>query len=738
MGRIINRLASGLRAASPRFDKAWRTGVKVKRGAKTTIIIVCFLLFFSATSSMLSSGSESLSKNTKDAYVSSGSSLTYEEWVNDSSLVYDAITKDGLVLTDSELLYLDVETFKRILEAIKRYENRKKESLLIVYDYKYIAFEAATSEDKELELLSGPVSVAAEDETEDKSEAENASEESEKLPYYIPIEEKRSGTVALERGDLEYFEQFDLDVVKLRWQPVVALASCVIQSNFKNWGSYADTSWNGADMENYYLSDEMIEDIIEVFYFKSEYYLDAIEKGQMFYHPEDFFSEGNIAYLYEYTDEGEGPERVIKEKLIPAQAPLSFGNSFMSYTYGYEKDTRAITVIEEIEDTESGTVKVSLSSDYKDIYVLKERTFTLIPELFVQKCKELAPRFSKENFLMQLKLLPGSMDLYWFYRDEIFKKAESYEITSVTTKDQGECAAIGIEYATPESLSQGGMLGWEDGAYTIPLYAETTDIYGVTPAAFLEDGEGEAKLLRVTTEAMRPLTVSDELTVAQIYRVLKNSSALREARQKSPLLRNNQIMQLTAQCLYDYQEESGNSVLGLMAIMTQEGGWKSTYAVNGWNFFHIRPSGSVPELVIPKGEELWHTGFGNYKQLYEKSDTPYGEGCVNALHAQIDSVGRNYWNNSKGQNTFYLMCFYGYDNVSLSTITHSYCPPWQDNAMPYSKDSYYVSGSGEKVYLWPNTHAGYTGWINKCAYIRRSFEEFLGIAKQEEEELEDE
>ena len=94
----------------------------------------------------------------------------------------------------------------------------------------------------------------------------------------------------------------------------------------------------------------------------------------------------------------------------------------------------------------------------------------------------------------------------------------------------------------------------------------------------------------------------------------------------------------------------------------------------------------------------------DFKAIYGSIDA--------AMVGQFNKIYNNYFIN-QGQNTYYLMCFKGYDGSSPETadsskITHSYCP-WFD-------DTGYLTTGYDSAF----------GWCNKCGSNRKLLLQIAG------------
>ncbi len=498
------------------------------------------------------------------------------------------------------------------------------------------------------------------------------------------------------------------DVFYLRWQPILALCNIYILDNYMNIGSYDEVDEDGA---SYYLSNDEIERIISVFRYEYSYYFDLCDDNTRSY-DFDYIFEKSIGYRIAIYENGEGLSATRTVKRIPAIAPKKIENSYLTYEYNYEV----------------------LDNGFRR---LKERTYTLYPQGFLDACEQLAPSFDGDLFVLLLECMPQAEDLAAYYKNKLLPLAEAGQLITETTDDILKCPSIGIIVSEVES--RGGFAGlgglgasdnieWDAGAmewtgeyYEVPLYAINGwgDRY-VRPAEHITEEGNSYGTFKVYEDAMKSLTISDNFTLEEMEYLFFNGGF----ESKCPLFANDQAIRDTAKCFYDYQERTGTSVCGLLGMMKQEGGFYSAIARNGWNFFNIKAKNGQPVTSYTKSNgTVKVTDFRNYRADYEYAGAgTYGTPAVNALAFQMDWVNRNYW--QRGQNSFYLMIWNGYNvqdpEHAYESISHSYCPPWDDQAMPYSRDSYVVKG-GSKVYYWKNSNSDYEGWSNKCAKYRHYY-----------------
>ena len=599
-----------------------------------------------------------------------------------------------------ELVYIDKLTLLRILSAVDDYNQAVKKEHSIAYEYRIE--KAPQGMLPEINDITGEVGAV---ETG--------------VGYQVSYE---TDSVILTRAGIDRQSRADgryEDIFYLNWQPVVALCSLYIQGNVANWGTYGN-SGNGND--NFYLSDAEIDRIIDVFaytyVYKRDVTLNRNTLGDLLALSFDSFMEsGGSGFKTRYfvtSQEIRGEVWDVREtRRIPCIAPSKIFNSYITYEYKYE-------------EKDSGRY-------------LTERSILVEPQKLLDKMDQIVPKFYKSWYLFVLKQMPYAQDQYEYYKDIVFREAsESVTYSSGAaiseTADQiSECPAIKTYLYGVDGPFSGSF--WGDYSGTTPSGEDTViRLYAgngqggryIYPGEWIVEEGNDYGSFVVSAAAMRPLDEKDNLgiglSVLQIEQMLTNYPFSESERTNSPLLNSLQAVRDTAACLYAYQEETGTSICGLLGIMKQEGGIKSTIAVRGWNFFNI----SVGTQTTYGGISGYER-FRDYRSVFEGADGVYETDAVNALTAQINWINNNYWSNSHSQNTYYRMCFMGYDESdpqnAYAGIFHSYCPPWDDTAMPYSQDSYIIY-NGENRYYWKNAGEGNRGWVNGCARLRSEFEEY--------------
>lgn len=658
-----------------------------------------------------------------------GSGLTNDEInviISDAGLLRDYMKKDEFEPFKEELLFIDADTVIRILDAVDDYNKTVTKPVTITYEYRVET--GSYNNLPKLDYETGELEVP--DEKEDAEEEPDADEETDTsgeeadekessddaqadqtvyTPYSVSYEED---SVTLKRVDIDLERRGGKnyeDVFYMEWQPVVALCSMFILQNSENWGiDYVDGSpvFVGTGDKHYYLSDSDIDAVIDIFAYDYTYLKDITKSSLLTVKFDDFYKNRGSGFQLNIVtnDLSEGNVEKVERitKRIPSIAPLVISNTYTKFEYNY----------------------ITLKDGSKR---LKNRTFTAQPSKLVDAFYENVEGFSENLFLYILGLLPQTEDQVEYYKNTIF--AENNEVIyTYTTEIASNCPAIGTVVAKDtlsgsgnNNLGDAGGLEIAGDDYIIPLYG--IDGWG---KRYLKPGEWIVKegnsygSFGVSAAAMGTLRVSDELSKTQIEKCLKNFPFSKKILNNSPLLANDQAIKDTADCLYQYQESTGTSVCGILAIMYQEGGFASTITTRGWNFFNITVSTGYKG--IPGYER-----FRDYKTDYENKSGLYQTKAVNAFAEQVGWINDRYW--QKGQDSYYLMCFNGYDysnpGSAYQGISHSYCPPWDDQAMPYSPDSYTIYNDGSVHYYWKNANERNTGWVNGCARARSKFAQYM-------------
>jgi len=704
-------VVQALKAVAERVVNNVLVGGKEKRGKtlKILVVIMVTLMFlFNAVAELLLGPTIHVAEAFLNFFINSGyTQEEMDEIIGDAGKLAKFLDKyPEYTFTNQNSFLMDRKTIIRVLKAVDSYNKKMSDSKTILYEYRIEYSPHYYLEEIAEEWLPGQVSKVETTENDVQLEEGIIEEMAIVVNAWDSVELSTKG---IDNDPDEVGE----DIFYLNWQPILVLCSMCIQDNLDKIGTYNEVDEDG---ESYYLSNEQIDEIIALIAYDYTYYQDYCQTlATLLYY--DYVNERPSGYRLEVSEEENSAFRIIKR--IPAIAPKEIKNSYLSYTYTYEL----------------------LPNGY---HYLKERTCTVDATRFVTACEEIMPSFNGDLFVQKLSYLPQTMELVSYYRDFILKRARTGEIYTNTVTDPDICPSIGVMVSNPKNLSndlfdefiygdseidwEAGAMEWDGQSHIVPLYAIDgwNQIY-VRPGEWIVEEGNSYGSYAVYEDAMKSLTVSDGFTLEEIT-YLFQSGGFREKYANSPLFASEQAVKDTAQCFYDYQERTGTSICGLLGIMRQEGGFSSAITRNGWNYFNIKASGEQPKTSYTNASGVVkHTDFRNYKAEYESSGTgTYATAAVNALAAQMDWINRNYW--QKGQNSYYLMVWNGYrtgdPEHAYESISHSYCPPWDDTAMPYSNDSYRIVGGEVKSY-WTNASDFNKGWINRCAQYRYEYYTFV-------------
>lgn len=630
----------------------------------------------------------------------------------DAGLLADFLEENpDFELTEENSFLMDKKTVVKVLRAVSDYNEKMDMTKTISYQYKII--EPKKPKTEEAGGTEGDVAGSVESGDANPVAASEAAGEGNATEY---VETYSWEDIELSTKDIDYApDETGENIFYMHWQPILVLCSMYIQENHKNIGTYNEVD---ADGESYYLSNREIQDVISLLAYEYTFYQDYTQTNTLELEF-DYIEERPSGYrLYEIT---EGDTTIIKR--VPAIAPKEISNSYLTYKYVYEP----------MED----------GSRY-----LKERTCIVDAANFVRECKKLMPSFDEDLFVEIMSFLPVTEELVKYYKDFVVAKAKTGEIYTNTVTDPAICPSIGLTVSNPsgypddfsEKMKYGdedndnnkidwdkGALEWTGKSYIVPLYP--IDGWGgiyVKPGEWIVEAGNSYGNYEVYEEAMSSLTVSDGLSLEELKNLFANGG-FKEKYPNSPLFESAQSITDTAQCFYDYQQSTGTSICGLLGIMRQEGGFSSAITRNGWNYFNIKAtSGQAKTSYTKSNGAVVQTDFRNYKADYEGNGAgTYKTAAVNALSAQMNWINAHYW--QKGQNSYYLMVWNGYNvenpQHAYEGISHSYCPPWDDQAMPYSHDSYRIV-NGQTVKYWTSANDNNKGWINRCAQYRYEYYTF--------------
>lgn len=641
-----------------------------------------------------------------------------EQVVNDAGTLLKIMEEDPTVFQEGMLL-LGQDSVMRILKRVAEYNEEVTKVETVIYEYR--VEQGLLKDLPEIDAY-GLLSAAKKEDDAQKETGEGAGLSKSQTSYSVSYPET---SISASRNSIDYISRtMEEDVFYMRWQPIVTLCSLYIQANYKNWGSFNDT-WENQQTEvgsataleheweepHYYVSDDQIDKVIAVYAYEYQYVSDYTHDSfrnlwGLFGGKISFleFARGKSAYKVNM------PEIQIDEKTgvatritqyVPVIAPKSIRNSYMDFTYHY-------TVLENGDQ------------------MLTKRSITISPVSLVEEMKALVPHFTENLFLENLRLLPASEDLVTYYENTIFQKAASGELINMSTSDVGECGVIGAIVSKKDSTISGGngIINGVEGSGYIYLYPSDgwngNGVY-LRPASWILVEGTDYGLYEITGAALTTLTTPDNATKEQILAFLETYTFDSDGKTRAncPLLKDKQAMEDFADCLYHFEKNTGASISGMFGILIQEGGLRSkTLGKENWNFFSYTAGSSWKYGTVTYNGHA----FRDYKDKYEKIESPYQTKAVAAFEEQIYLVYENYW--KKGQDTYYKMVWNATDTSDRDSvyagISHSYCPPWQDKSMPYSKDSH--TGAS---YYWKNATTANIGWINRCGQERLKVWEYM-------------
>ena len=699
-----------------------RTARKIKAWIAAFFLLTLVLVVLLE---ILLGGVISLKDSIVTVFTKDGIRYTQEEIaaaVNDAGVLYEYMEKEEELFAKGMLL-LDKGSVMRILKQVDAYNKEVEKKEKVTYEYRV---EEGLLED--LPKMDAYGNLIKKENKEDKAPPESmeSSEEDktkkEKVPYTVTYVD---ATVESARKNIDSTSQLPAaeDIFYLRWQPIVVLCNLYIQANHKNWGTYNDAWELGASSvedtllekewqeENYYLSDEQIEEVLSIYTYEYAYESDytndtwrnlwgLINNKILF----GDFKRGKSAYKINISESVKDEKLGVVSRVtqyVPMIAPTYVRNSYIDFTYHY-------TVLE--------------NGDQE----LTQRTITVSPVSLINKMKELAPHMTEGLFLESLKLLPGAADLVSFYRDTIFAMEKNGQIINDVTDSEWECPVIGTIVSNRDNTVTGGgdVINRVEGSAYIHLYPSDgwngNSVY-LRPAPWIMEEGSDYGIYEITGAALSPLTSPDNATKSQIVYFLKNYrfDSDGKTRRNCPLFASEQAIFDTAECLLSFQEKTGASISGLFGIIIQEGGFRSsTLGKENWNFFSYTAGSSWQYNTV---EYNGHR-FRDYKDKYEKIGSAYQTLAVGAFEEQLYLVYDNYWN--KGQDTYYKMVWNNTDVSDRSGIyagiRHSYCPPWQDKSMPFSADSHVGS-----IYYWKGATTKNVGWVNRCGAERLKVLDFM-------------
>lgn len=576
-----------------------------------------------------------------------------DENLNDPEFMYKAVCDNKENMTALNLLMMDYYTTYTIFNDIHEYDDYRKKPKEIKYAYRIAdADEAANEINEYTGEYTGDVTAAS-------------------------VKEEKQ--ISLTPSDIELAtDDLGSGILAMRWQPIYAACAVVGMDNYDNYGSVDDMDLENTNFEGYYVDTKDIDKICELFQMHIDFKYDATKKSKYSF---KYFTTKKAGYklkIYNTSDGGRVTER------IPANAPDSVHNGFITYSYQYSATG--------LENTE----------------ICSSRYMVVTTSQFMSTMKEIDPKFDMERFLAILEILPSTDDLVEFYsRPEWSSNAVFDELLEPDTKDyfgnliySSKCPSIGVIYHQKKKSSGTSVdVEWGDGdTFGVPIY-EFDASGGVNP---LTGKSCKARMLYVDKEpnceyelypiykyALRPFNESDGLNHDQLLDIIEDSTDYYVNSGNS--LFDSENIDDTVDTLLRFQDECGCSPIALLAIMRAEGAVSGSYGKKYYNYFNIKARDGQP--VIPGSDN-----FRDYKAQ--------GFSMQDALYTQIyQTVYENYIN--KGQVNFFLFCWNNYDGLGYSSLSHCYCPVWDDPSMGWAEGSWWTGRtlSTDKSGGWSNVNA---------------------------------
>lgn len=502
--------------------------------------------------------------------------------------------------------------------------------------------------------------------------------------------EKETSNKTLVRNDLEaeggnsaYSNSY-----MLRWQPILVLCIMRAQHEAGNWGYDEWVGEGELDYNDYFLTDEMIDECIAVFDYEFGYYFDFF--GQMTHETVKSSYKFDDFYSYRILDgrlsDTQGNTAL---RHVPVSAPAYVRNSYITIHYNLE--------------------------DAK----LETRTLRYTPHKFISKLEAAAGgHFDETEFLMLLSALPGTEDLVEEYR-MIFTLADTY----ATDDDIPETEEALLYTIYVNTYDHGGGQGDIQGEYfsiMVPSYEKGGVVHEGMEAVFPHYSYDRKLLCQPDASGNYTPGVGDCMTEEEI-------AACIEMYEESSFYE----IQGLEKAFLKLQEDTHVYIPAVLAIIKQEGAAKkgNSGAKHG-NFFNYTPT----EAQITSG---WYytvnTSFGprNFLDVQamlaaegytDENCEDYGGLKGYCLYYVVKKqIVTNYIN--KGQDSLFFFCWWYSgkyeqdgriiekgDTVTNEWLSHCYCPWWDDSAWGYSVGGLNNGG----------------GWSGRCTEYMIDFERRAG------------
>ncbi len=497
---------------------------------------------------------------------------------------------------------------------------------------------------------------------DDKWEHKLETEEELKEHFYIENEKVMMYEDSI-KGEVD---EMGFDRFVMRWQMALGLMEMIGYNQYDTWGDEADTLGGGKtpvegnyarenSTNDYYLSDDIIEQVINHFSYTYEWWWDCYptdendEPVSRSYKYPDF---EYIGYTLDFKEmetlfPEEGDEAYIHK--IPAAAPKVITNGWETIEYIYEDS----------EDEYSSKICTG-----RNVYWDAKKFYNWIIEI--------APEFDWEWYIETVEMMPGSTNsvdiikkLYMVYQ---MQEAEGTDEPILMVEGE-DCPQVGVrlgdkigeEIATPEPDYDFGDIDYAHGNFDF-VYVKAHKMCKSTGWVAIPEG------------AHAILTESDNLSLEEIERIM---AYFQDRYDSGGTGAYKGAWMTAADELYAWQSSTGYSITGMLAIWMSEGGPSSRAGKDHWNFGNY---------VAGDGDPYYLLGSSGYHWKDIKAMKPnFGD----AVTYQLDDIARRYW--QRGQNTYYSMSWWCGDHeysaqseeeaeFQFTQLSHCYCPYWDDQA----------------------------------------------------------
>lgn len=602
-------------------------------------------------------------------------------------MLFEDNTIDG---SDSDMVLLDDSDMEKIFDNIIEAEEKRKESAKKRYQWIYKIYDYVYSEEDVYDEEDGWVTETVKsdspewqpDDVWDDTSMSHWYDEWAHVELFRKDIEGEMDTYSYVK-ETENGESVSTTIESPRfmvhWQSVLTACQMVSTANYDNWNETGDTVTGDlkkieyGDIDGYYLTDEIVNKVVEAFDYDFEFYYDGseFERSYRYTEMEDIAYRLEMKHMDEVTS---APDTAYIIK-TPATAPKTISNLYETYTYNYEP----------------------VEANFGNLTCIG-RTKNVDAVAFVEFMKSFCPEFDFDEFIEIVESYPSS-----YGEVQKFKKLKAIYEWQLET---------GYPYFTEEDnfpcFSNGVIIGSkvdvEESTSPLPPYWEelpdSDEYLGDYEFVYVSNG-----WYAVSEAARRDLKQSDNLSKDQIYNLLEWFSLK---------YGNPEGCRLTdaTEAVYNWQQSGGGSVTAVFGLFMQEGAMTTQNGLKHWNFGNF---------TAAKGDESFKSN-PNSKYNWADFRAMYSD-VGSAIADQLSRISRNYWD--KGQSSFFAMSWRTYGGVydaqtpqeaavqdNQSYFTHCYCPYWEDSAFRVTQ---------EKV-----PDPAYAGWSNKCALYMESLRSIAG------------